>query len=127
MQKEIKVETKFVILYRERSRPPLFLRKGGAVSSLVTADCLFNREEAWHELWSHEDDLTKFEVLYTREVGNSTHLIGLSPDEVLNGKIGAWLGKPQKRKIEKKEVTKNEKKKKTSAEIEPSGLLSFMG
>ena len=117
----------YVILRRILNSPVVFLRKGGAVSSLVTADCLFSREEAWHELWNHEDDLIKFEVLYTREVGNSTHLIGLSPDEVLNGKIGSWLGKQQKRKIEKKEVTKNEKKKKTSAKIEPTGLLAFVG
>lgn len=120
-------EVLFVILHRCTDSPIVFVRKNGGYSSLVTADCLFTREEAWSEMRQHPCDLSKYEVLFTRQVGYSSGIIGLSPDEILSAKKVVSLKPSRKQNKEIKEKIGNAKKKKTAPPDNSPGLFGDMG
>lgn len=120
-------EVLFVILRRCTGSPIVFVKKGGGYSSIVTADCLFTREEAWSEMWQHTDDLSKYEVMFTRQIGHSTGIIGLSPDEILSAKKCVSLKPGRKQNQEIKEKSENAKKKKTAPPDNSPGLFGDMG
>lgn len=120
-------EVLFVILRRCTGSPIIFVKKGGGTSSLVTADCLFSHEEAWHEMWQHKDDLSKYEVLFTRQVNGSTGIIGQSPEEILSAKKYVSLKPGRKQNQEIKEKVGNAKKKKTAPPDNSSSLFGDMG
>ena len=117
----------FVILRHCSDSPIVFVRKGGGYSSLVTADCLFTHNEAWSEMRQHPCDLSKYEVLYTRQVNGTTGIIGLSPDEILSAKKVVSLKTNRKRNQEIKEVIGNAKKKKTAQPDNSPGLFDNLG
>lgn len=117
----------YVILRRCTNSPTVFVRKGGGYSSLVTADCLFTYGEAWAEMWKHTDDLLKYEVMFTRQVGHSTGIIGLSPDEILSAKKVVSLKQGRKQNQEIKEKVENAKKKKNAPPDNSPGLFDDMG
>ena len=117
----------YVILRRLVNSPIVFLRKGGGTSSLVTADCLFSHEEAWHEMWQHKDDLSKYEVLFTRQVNGSTGIIGQSPDEILSANKVVSLKPRRNQNQEIKEKVGNAKKKKPQTPDNSPSLFSDMG
>lgn len=116
----------YVILHRCAGSPIVFVRKGGGYSSIVTADCLFTREEAWFEMRQHPCDLSKYEVMFTRQVGYSTGIIGLSPDEILSAKKVVSLKRRRKQNQEIKEEIGNAKKKKTAPPDNSPSLFDYM-
>lgn len=117
----------YVILRRCSGSPVVFVRKGGGYSSLVTADCLFTHNEAWSEMRQHSCDLSKYEVLFTRQVNGTTGIIGLSPDEILSAKKVVSLKPSRKQNQEIKEKVGNAKKKKTAPPDNLPGLFGDMG
>ena len=118
-----------VIVHRKQNEPLLFCRKSGGYSSLVTSDCLFNIQEAWHCVNSRPCDLTKFETFVFKPISEGLSLIGLSPSEVAEQKAVLLSEYNKTRKSEEKEILRHEKKKKkTPTEIEKSGrLFATMG
>lgn len=120
-------EVLFVILRRCSGSPVVFVRKGGGYSSIVTEDCLFTRDEAWSEMRQHPCDLSKYEVMFTRQVGYSSGIIGLSPDEILSAKKVVSLKPSRKRNQEIKEKIGNAKKKKNAPPDNSPSLFGDMG
>ena len=120
-------EVFFVILRRCKDSPIVFVKKGGGYSSIVTADCLFTRDQAWSEMWQHTDDLSNYEVMFTRQVGHSTGIIGLSPDEILSANKLVSLKPGRKQNQEIKEKVGNAKKKKNAPPDNSPSLFSDMG
>lgn len=120
-------EDLFVILRRCAGSPTVFVKKGGGYSSLVTADCLFTHGKAWAEMWQHTDDLSKFEVMFTRQVEGTTGIIGLSPDEIFSAEKNVLSKQGRKQNKEIKEEVGNAKKKKAPPPDNSPSLFSDMG
>lgn len=78
-------------------------------------------------MWQHKDDLSKYEVLFTRQVNGSTGIIGQSPEEILSAKKCVSLKPGRKQNQEIKEKSENAKKKKTAPPDNSPSLFGDMG
>lgn len=105
-----------------------FIREGGRVSSILTMECLFNREKAWAVSREFNEIFGTNEVIVFRTIGENKGFIGKTPEEILAYKKEALLNFCRQHKSnakEKREVAS--KKKKTSAPIEQGGLFEGLG
>lgn len=121
-------DTRVLVILKKSDESKFFLKKGGAISSLLTLDCLFDRPIAWAESRQYTETHGDKDVIVFRTVGENTGFIGKTPEEILSAKKEALLrfSKKQKSKIkEEKEIA--QKKKKTSAPIESGGLFDGLG
>lgn len=121
-------ETKVLVIVKKSNESKFFLKKGGAISSLLTLDCLFDRPIAWAESRQYTEAHGNKDVIVFRTVGENQGFIGKTPEEILACKKEALLNFCRQHKSnakEKREIA--QKKKKTSAPIESGGLFDFMG
>lgn len=116
------------IVHRAMGEPTLFCRKDGSFVSLLTSDCIFSRQEAWHFVNCRPCDLSKFETYVFKTISEGVSYLGLSPSEMAEKKrllIAEYAKTHKSVSVERKENAP--KKKKTSAEIEESvNLFSDM-
>lgn len=121
MQKSAEI---VVIVRRKQNAPLLFCRKSGGYSSLVTSDCVFNLQEAWHCINNRPCDIQRFETFVFKSISEGLSLIGLSPSEVAGQRAVLLSEYNKSHKSEKKEFLQNaKKKKKASVEDEKSERL----
>lgn len=105
-----------------------FLRKGGAISSLLTPDCLFDRAAAWAESRQYTEAHGNEDVIVFRTVSENAGFLGKTPEEILSAKTEALLRFCGKQKLKIKEGREHEpKKKKAPATFEQGGLFDSLG
>lgn len=121
-------DTRVLVILKKSDESKFFLKKGGAISSLLTLDCLFDRPIAWAESRQYTETHGDKDVIVFRTVGENTGFIGKTPEEILSAKKEALLRFSRKQKSKIKEKSEHEpKKKKASATFEPGGLFDSLG
>ena len=117
-----------IAILKKKDGSKFFLRKGGAISSLLTPDCLFDRPVAWAESRQYTEAHGNEDVIVFRTVGENVGFLGKTPEEILSAKTEALLRFCGKQKLKIKEKSECEpKKKKASAPIEQGGLFDSLG
>lgn len=115
-------------ILKKESGAKYFIREGGRVSSLLTAECLFSREKAWAVSREFNEIYGTDEVIVFRTVGENMGFIGKTPEEILACKKEALLNFcKQHKSITKEKRESVPKKKKTSAQVESGGLFDDLG
>ena len=115
-------------ILKKESGAKYFIREGGRVSSLLTAECLFSREKAWAVSREFNEISGTDEVIVFRTVGENMGFIGKTPEEILACKKEALLNFcKQHKSITKEKRESVPKKEKTSVQIEPGGLFDDLG
>lgn len=121
-------EEKTMVIIKKPNGSKFFLRKGGAVSSLLTPGCLFDRPAAWAESRQYTETHGNEDVIVFRTVGENAGFLGKTPVEILSAKTKALLRFCGKQKSKIKEKSEREpKKKKAPATFEPGGLFDSLG
>ena len=111
-------------ILKKESGAKYFIREGGRVSSLLTAECLFSREKAWAVSREFNEISGTDEVIDFRTVVENMGFIGKTPEEILACKKEALLNFCKQHKSVTKEKRENvPKKKKALALIEQGGLF----
>ena len=117
-----------LIIIKKSDESKFFLKKGGAISSLLTLDCLFDRPIAWAESRQYTEIHGDKDVIVFRTVGENTGFIGKTPEEILACKKESLINFCRQYKSnakEKREIA--QKKKKISAPIKQGGLFDGLG
>lgn len=126
--KEMDFDARVLAIIKKPNGSKFFLRKGGAVSSLLTLDCLFDRPAAWAESRQYTEAHGNEDVIVFRTVGKNVGFLGKTPEEILSAKTEALLRFCGKQKSKIKEKSEHEpKKKKASATFESGGLFDSLG
>lgn len=124
---KMKQENQVMIILKNRNGSKYFIREGGRVSSLLTVECLFNREKAWAVSREFNEIHGTNEVIVFRSVGENKGFIGKTPEEILACKKEALLNFCKQHKSIAKEKRENApKKKKAPAPIESGGLFESL-
>lgn len=126
--KKIGFDARVLAIIKKPNGSKFFLRKGGAISSLLTLDCLFDRPMAWAESRQYTEAHGNEDIIVFRTVGENIGFLGATPEEILSAKKEALLRFCGKQKSKIKEKSEREpKKKKASAPFEQGGLFDGLG
>lgn len=121
-------DARVLTIIKKPNGSKFFLRKGGAVSSLLTLDCLFDRPAAWAESRQYTEAHGNEDVIVFRTAGENAGFLGKTPEEILSAKTEALLRFCGKQKSKIKEKIEHEpKKKKALVTFEPGGLFDSLG
>lgn len=121
-------EFKTMVIVKKSDESKFFLKKGGAISSLLTSDCLFDRPIAWAESRQYTETHGDKDIIVFRTVGENIGILGKTPEEILACKKEALLNFCRRYKSIAKEKRENaQKKKKTSTPIKSGGLFDGLG
>lgn len=121
-------ESKTMVIVKKSNGSKFFLKKNGAISSLLTLDCLFDRPIAWAESRQYTETYGNKDIIVFRTVGENRGIFGKTPEEILSCKKEALLNFCRKHKSIVKEKRKNaKKKKKMPATVEQGGLFESLG
>ena len=79
-------DARVLTIIKKPNGSKFFLRKGGAISSLLTSDCLFDRPAAWAESRQYTEAHGNEDVIVFRTVGENAGFLGKTPEEILSAK-----------------------------------------
>lgn len=121
-------EEKTMVIIKKPNGSKFFLRKGGAISSLLTLDCLFDRPIAWEESRQYTEVHGNEDIIVFRTVSENIGFIGKTPEKILSAKKEALLRFCGKQKSKIKEKREHEpKKKKAPVTFEQGELFEGLG